>query len=68
MFTQEKKDIKQRLNALPQDDRLTWEKFDTFLILIYGGVAIGTTIAGFRGAAIGAAIGILYSGYIFNDK
>jgi hypothetical protein len=93
MFTQEKKDIKERLNALPQDDRneiiasltsdadysrrendqpkrnrLTWEKFDTFLILIYGGFAIGTTVAGFRGAAIGAAISILYSGYIFNDK
>jgi hypothetical protein len=97
MFTQEKKDIKDRLNALPEDDRneiiaslgidptsavnsskhegnqlrgnrLTWEKFDTFLILISGGVALGTTFAGFRGAAIGAAIGVLYSWYIFNGK
>jgi hypothetical protein len=97
MFTQEKKDIKERLNALPKDDRneiiaslgidptpavnsskresnqsrgnrLTWEKFDTFLILISGGIAIGTTFAGFRGSAVGAAIGVLYSWYIFNDK
>jgi hypothetical protein len=97
MFTQEKKDIKERLNALPKDDRneiiaslgidptsavnfseresnqlrgnrLTWEKFDTVLILISGGVALGTTFAGFRGAAVGAAIGVVYSWYIFNDK
>jgi ribosomal protein L33 len=97
MFTQEKKDIKERLNALPKDDqneiiaslgiesasavdyskrkssqskanRLTWEKFDTFLILISGGVAIGTTFAGLRGAAVGAAVSILYSWYIFNHK
>jgi hypothetical protein len=98
MFTQEKKDLKDRLNALPTDDRneiiaslaiveptsavnfpkrstkrfkgnrLTWEKFDTFLILISGGVAIGTTFAGFRGAAVGAAIGVLYSWYIFSGK
>jgi hypothetical protein len=97
MLTQEKKDIKDRLNALPKDDRneiiaslgidtdsaveyskrdssqfkanrLTWEKFDTFLILISGGVAIGTTFAGFRGAAVGAALSTIYSWYIFNDK
>ncbi len=97
MFIQEKKDIRERLNALPKDDRneiiaslgiesdlavdypkresnqsrgnrLTWEKFDTFLILISGGVAIGTTFAGFRGAAFGAAIGVLYSWYIFKGK
>jgi hypothetical protein len=97
MLTQEKKDIKDRLNALPKDDRneiiaslgidadsavdyskrksnklkanrLTWERFDTFLILISGGVAIGTTFAGFQGAAVGAAIGVLYSWYIFNHK
>ncbi len=97
MFTQEKKDIQKRLNALSKDDRneiiaslgidptssvnssnrksnklkanrLTWEKFETFLILISGAVALGTTFAGFRGAAIGAAIGVVYSCYIFNDK
>jgi hypothetical protein len=49
-------------------NRLTWEKFETFLILISGAVAVGTTFAGFRGAAVGAAIGVLYSWYIFNDK
>jgi hypothetical protein len=97
MFTQEQKDIQERLNALPKDDRneiiaalgidvnsvvnsskresnqsrgnrLTWEKFDTFLILVSGGVALGTTFASFRGAAVGAAIAVLYSWYIFNDK
>jgi hypothetical protein len=97
MFTQEKQEIKDRLNALSKDDRneiiasleiesastvdyskhkinqskvnrLTWEKFDTFLILISGGVAIGTTFAGLRGAAVGAAVSVLYSWYIFNHK
>jgi hypothetical protein len=97
MFTQEKKDIKERLNALSKDDRneiiasleidptsaansskreskqlkgtsLTWEKFDRFLILVSGGIALGTTFAGFRGAAIGAVIAALYSWYILNDK
>jgi hypothetical protein len=91
MFTQEKKDIKDRLNALPKDDRneiiaslgidadsgensqlqvnrLTWEKFNTFLLLIYGGAILGTTCAGVRGAAVGAAIALLYSCYIFNNK
>jgi hypothetical protein len=91
MFTQEKKDIKDRLNALPKDDRneiiaslgidadsgensqlqvnrLTWEKFNTFLLLIYGGAILGATCAGVRGATIGAVIAILYSWYIFNNK
>lgn len=97
MLTQDKKDIKDRLSALPKDDRdeiiaslerdadsaansskrgseqlrdnrLTWEKFDTFLILASGGIALGTTFAGFRGAAIGALIAALYSWYILNDK
>jgi hypothetical protein len=97
MFTQEKQDIKDRLNALPKDDRneiiaalgidptsvvnssnrksnqlkanrLTWEKFNTFLLLIYGGAILGSACAGVRGAVVGAAIAVLYSWYIFNNK
>lgn len=98
MFTQEeKKDLKERLNALPKDDRneiiaslgsnpdssvnsaksqsdrlkgnrLTWEKFNTFLLLVYGGAIVGSACAGARGAAVGAAIAVLYSWYIFNNK
>ncbi len=97
MFTQEKKDIKDRLNALPKDDRneiiaslgidptsavnsskresnqlrgnrLTWEKFNTFLLLIYGSAILGAACAGVRGAAVGAAIAVLYSWYIFTNK
>jgi hypothetical protein len=96
MFTQEKKDIKERLNALPKDDRneiiaslgidptssvkspkresnklranrLTWEKFNTFLLLVYGGAILGAAGAGVRGAAVGAAIAVLYSWYIFSN-
>lgn len=96
MFTQEKQDLKDRLNALPKDDRneiiaslaiveptsvvnpnrgskqfkgnrLTWEKFNTFLLLVYGGAILGAA-AGVRGAAVGAAIAVLYSWYIFNNK
>jgi hypothetical protein len=97
MFTQEKKDLKDRLNALPKDDRneiiaslgieptstvnsskriskqftgnrLTWGKFNTFLLLVYGGAIIGSACAGLRGGAVGAAISALYSWYIFNNK
>ncbi len=98
MFTQEKKDLKDRLNALPKDDRneiiaslaiveptsavnfpkrsskqlkanrLTWEKFNTFLLLVYGGGILGAACAGVRGTAVGAAIAVLYSWYIFNNK
>jgi hypothetical protein len=97
MLTQEKKDIKDRLNALPKDDRneiiaslgidadsacksykgesnlsrgnrLTWEKFNTFLLLVYGGVILGTACSDLRGGAVGAAIAVLYSWYIFNNK
>jgi hypothetical protein len=97
MFTQEKQDIKNRLNALPKDDRneiiaslgidptsavnsskheskqlrgnrLTWEKFNTFLLLVYGGAILGATGAGVRGATVGAAIAVLYLWYIFNNK
>jgi hypothetical protein len=97
MFTQEKQDIKDRLNALPKDDRneilaslgidptsvvnsskrestqlrgnrLTWEKFNTFLLLVYGGAIVGAACAGVRGAAVGAAIAVLYSWYILNNK
>jgi hypothetical protein len=97
MFTQEKQDIKDRLNALPKEDRneiiaslgidptppvnssksksnqsrgnrLTWEKFDTFLMLIYGGAILGAAFADVRGAVVGAAIAVLYSWYIFNNQ
>ncbi len=97
MFTQEKKDLKDRLNALPKDDlneiiaslgieptsavnspnrgsqqfkanRLTWEKFNTFLMLIYGGAILGDACSGVRGAVVGAAIAVLYSCYIFTNK
>jgi hypothetical protein len=97
MLTQEKKDIKDRLNALPKNDRneiiaslgidpasasnssksksnqlrgnrLTWEKFNTFLLLVYGGAVLGATFTGVRGAAVGAAIAVLYSWYIFTNK
>jgi hypothetical protein len=97
MLIQEKKDIKDRLNALPKDDRdeiiaslaidadpvnsssksesnqlkrnrLTWEKFNTFLLLVYGGVIIGTACSDLRGGAVGAAIAVLYSWYIFSSK
>jgi hypothetical protein len=93
MFTQEKKDIKDRLNALSKDDRneiiasleidptsavnspkrqisnrLTWEKFNTFLLLVYGGAILGSACAGVRGAAVGTAIAGLYSWYIFNNN
>jgi hypothetical protein len=97
MFTQEKQDIKDRLNALPKDDRneiiaslgidvdslsnsskrenkqskgnrLTWEKFNTFLLLVYAGVILGTACSDLRGGAVGAAIAVLYSWYIFSNK
>jgi hypothetical protein len=97
MLIQEKKDIKDRLNALSKDDRneiiaslaidadsvnnsskrenkqskgnrLTWEKFNTFLLLVYGGVILGNACSDLRGGAVGAAIAVLYSWYIFSNK
>jgi hypothetical protein len=97
MFTQEEKDIEERLNSLQKDDlneiipslgidstsannsskrqnsplkinRLTWEKFNTFLLLVYGSAILGDAFAGVRGATVGAAIAVLYSWYIFNNK
>jgi hypothetical protein len=97
MFTQEQKDIQERLNALPKDDRneiiaalgidvnsvvnsskresnqsrgnrLTWEKFNTFLLLVYGGAIVGSACAGVPGAAVGAAAAVFYSWYIFTNK
>lgn len=97
MLTQEKKDIKNRLIALPKDELhefisslgvdsaaaadsssqkatkpnnspMTWAKFDNFMVLIAGGIALGTIFAGVRGAAVGGVFAVVYGWYILNDE
>jgi hypothetical protein len=57
-----------RDRSLLKVNRLTWKKFNTFLLLVYGGAIIGATCAGVRGAAVGTAIAVAYSWYIFSSE
>jgi hypothetical protein len=48
--------------------RMTWDKFDKLLILIAGGVSLGSACSGLRGAAIGGVLAVVYGCYILNDE
>ena len=46
---------------------MTWAKFDKFLILISGGIALGSILSGIQGAVIGTIAAIVYGCFILSD-
>ena len=47
---------------------MTWAKLDKFLILISGGIALGSILSGIQGAAIGTIAAIVYGCFILSDE